>query len=68
MGVKLTDLEGGGCLCEVTGTLARRLRRAAKDLKTTPEAVALAALNAEVGFSKQIEKGRKEVRRANRPG
>ena len=58
MGVKIKELKGGGFECEVTGILATRLRRAAKKLKTTPEVLVLAALNAEVSFSKQIEKGR----------
>ncbi len=68
MGVKITEVEGGGFVCEVAGTLASRLRKAAKQLKTTPEALALAALKAEVGFNKEIETGRKEVRRADRQG
>ena len=48
MGVKITEVEGGGFVCEVTGTLAPRLREAAKQLKTTPEALALAALKADL--------------------
>ncbi len=66
MGAKVTEIEGGGFELRVFGTLASRYRRAAKVLKTTPEALALAALNAQTAFTKEIEKGRKEVRRANR--
>jgi len=66
MGAKVTEIEGGGIELVVFGTLANRMRRAARELKTTPEALTLAALNAQTAFTKEIEKGRREVRRANR--
>ena len=68
MGVKITERENGSAVYEVYGTLATRLRKAAKSLGVPPDVVVLAALTAEVAKNKVLQKHRKEVRRANRQG